>query len=92
LISRDDADARLRAEKKQKVRDLRERILQAKKRGEDLRAKKSNRLNALMKPMQEKEDRAAVDAEIRVLAEAEQKEKAYVSNLETHLLELFCED
>jgi hypothetical protein len=94
LVSRDEADARLRAGKKQKVRDLRERILQARKRGEDLRVKKSNRLDALMKPMEKQTggDRAALDAEIRVLAEAEQKEKAYVSNLESHLLELFCED
>jgi hypothetical protein len=94
LTSRDEDDARLRAEKKQKVRDLRERILQAKRRGEDLRAKKSNRLDSLMKPMEKQTggDRAALDAEIRVLTEAEQKEKAYVSNLESHLLELFCED
>jgi hypothetical protein len=94
LASRDGDEARLRAEKKQKVRDLRERILQAKKRGEDLRAKKSNRLDALMKPMEKQTggDRAALDAEIRVLTEAEQKEKAYVSDLEAHLLELSCED
>jgi hypothetical protein len=48
----------------------------------------------LMKPMEKQTggDRAALDAEIRVLTEAEQKEKAYVSNLESHLLELFCED
>jgi hypothetical protein len=94
LASWNEDEARLRAEKKQKVRDLRERILQAKKRGEDLRAKKSNRLDALMKPMEKQTggDRAALDAEIRVLTEAEQKEKAYVSDLEAHLLELSCED
>jgi hypothetical protein len=92
LVSRDEDLARQRAEKKQKVRDLREDILQAKKRAEDLRAKKSKRLDAVMKPMGEKEDRAVLNAEIRVLIEHEQQERAYVSNLETHLLELFCED